>query len=439
MSKGPAPARSNTWTKGTSTTSSSVTPWPIAGTQPSRLSVSDITCSEPASHRRGDGISEAAPGGEGVVHGRGLVAAVDHTVTALFVAALLAVAFPPRGLQQLLEGRRVPLLEEVAGTLPAEDVVGRVPPRCALEVARAHEELEEEGRLVELPAALRIRQDAREQLVGPLPTEEMLLVGRLRVTVPRRDHHALDAKVHHRVEELARAERVGALEQRRVGRDSEAPPERLPDCFHRVVVDALAADRLVVLRAEPVHVNAEREVLRGLEDARRQPLLEEERVGAEIDVLLPRDQLAHEPPDLGIHQGLAARDRDDRRPALVHRPQALLDREVLLEDLRRILDLAAARAREVAAEEGLEHEDQRVARTAREPLPDHVARHRPHLRERHTHARCTPGRSEPRVFSCVWRVSRIVAAIMAWSSPPRASSPHSPIHAVTAKLNPSTT
>src|SRR5256885_14084128 len=111
----------------------------------------------------------------------------------------------------------LPLLEEVAGTLPAEDVVGRVPPGCALEVARAHEELEEEGRLVELPAALRIRQDAREQLVGPLPTEEMLLVGRLRVTVPRRDHHALDAEVHHRVEELARTERVVAVEKRRVG------------------------------------------------------------------------------------------------------------------------------------------------------------------------------------------------------------------------------
>src|SRR5439155_16751362 len=166
---------------------------------------------------------------------------------------------------------------------------------------------------------------------------------------------------------------------------------------------------------------------------RRQPLLEEERVGAETDVLLPRDQLAHEPPDLGIHQGLAARDRDDRRPALVHRPEALRDGEVLLEDLRRILDLAAARAREVAAEEGLEHEDQWVTRATGKPLPDHVARHRPHLRERHAHACCTLGRAELRVFPLVWRVSRIVTAIMAWRSPPRASRPHSPIHAVTAK------
>src|SRR5919198_2399985 len=97
-------------------TSSSVTPWPIAGTQPSRLSVSVMTRSEPSGHRRGDGINEAAPGDEGVIHGRGLVPAVDHTVAALVVAALLAVALPPRGLQQLLERRRVPFLEEIAGT-----------------------------------------------------------------------------------------------------------------------------------------------------------------------------------------------------------------------------------------------------------------------------------------------------------------------------------
>src|SRR5206468_752824 len=114
-------------------------------------------------------------------------------------------------------------------TLPAEDVVGRVPPRRALEVALAHEELEEEWRLVELPATLRMGQDPREQLVGALPTEEVLLVGRLRVTVPGRDHHALDAEVHHRIEELARAERVGAIEEGGVGRDPEAPPERDTD------------------------------------------------------------------------------------------------------------------------------------------------------------------------------------------------------------------
>src|SRR5438128_812616 len=98
-----------------------------------------------------------------------------------------------------------------------------------------------------------------------------------------------------------------------------------------------------------------------------------------------RGPLLREPTDSRIHPRLAARDRHARRAALLHRPEALLDREVLAEDLRRVLDLAAPRAREVAAEEGLEHEDQRVARAAREPLLDDVARHRPHLRQRNAH------------------------------------------------------
>src|SRR5437870_8730749 len=303
-------------------TSSSVTRSPISGTQPSRLSVSFIPRSEPSGQRRGNGVAEAAPGTERMVHGRGLVAAVDHTVPALVVAALAAVVLPLRGLDQLLERRRVTLLEEVAGPLPAEHVVGRVPPRRALVVALAHEELEEQRRLVELPAALRARQDPREQLVSALPAEEVLLVGSLRVTVARRDHHALDAEVHHGVEELARPERVGAVEESRVRRDPEAPPERRPDRLHRLVVDDVAADRLIVLFAEPVHMDAEREVLRGREDVRVELLPEEQRVGAEVDVLLPRDQLLHEPTDLRIHQRLPARDRHDRRAALLHRPEA---------------------------------------------------------------------------------------------------------------------
>src|SRR2546430_2354399 len=269
-------------------TSSSETRVPISGTQPSRLSGSVMPPSEASGHRRRDGVAETAPRSERVVDGRGLVAAVDHAVTALFVAALAAVVLPLRGLHQLLERRRVAFLKKVARTLPAEHVVGRVAPRRALEVALAHEELEEQRRLVELPAALRPRQDLGEELVGAPAAEEVLLVGRLRVAVTGRDHHALDAEIHHRVEELAHTEWVGAVKERRVGRDPEASPERLADRGHRLVVDALTTDRLVVLVAKPVHMDAEREVLRRLEDAVLELRREEERVGAEVDVLFPR-------------------------------------------------------------------------------------------------------------------------------------------------------
>src|SRR6266540_3902335 len=99
-------------------TSSSVTPVPISGTQPSRLSASVIPPSEPTGHRRRDGVTEAAPGRERVVDGRGLVATVDHAVATLVVAALLAVALPLRGVHQLPERRGVPFLKKVAGALP---------------------------------------------------------------------------------------------------------------------------------------------------------------------------------------------------------------------------------------------------------------------------------------------------------------------------------
>src|SRR5262249_56941176 len=152
--------------------------------------------SEPPGDGGGDGVAEAPPRPEGVVHRGRLVPAVHHAVAALLVAAALAVVLPARGLEQLLERRRVALLEQIAGALPAEDVVGRVAPWRALEVLLAHEELQEERRLVETPAALRVREDPREEIVRALRAQEVLLVGRLRIAVARRDHHALDAEIH---------------------------------------------------------------------------------------------------------------------------------------------------------------------------------------------------------------------------------------------------
>src|SRR5262245_32462070 len=103
-------------------------PPPTSGVQPSSV-VSSVT-PLPASEAPGDGgrhgVAEPTPRGEGVVHGRRLVAAVHHAVAALLVAAALAVVLPAGRLEQLLERRRVAFLQEVAGPLPAEHVVGRV-------------------------------------------------------------------------------------------------------------------------------------------------------------------------------------------------------------------------------------------------------------------------------------------------------------------------
>ena len=79
-------------------------------------------------------------------------------------------------------------------------------------------------------------------------------------------------------------------------------------------------------------------------------------------------ELGDQPVDVGVHERLAAGDAHDRRAALVHRREALLDGQVLLEDLGRVLDLAAAGARQIAAEQRLEHEHQRIALPAGELL-----------------------------------------------------------------------
>jgi len=79
---------------------------------------------------------------------------------------------------------------------------------------------------------------------------------------------------------------------------------------------------------------------------------------------VPRDQLFDEASDVRVHQRLAAGDRHHWRAAFVDGGEALLDRQVLPENLSRVLDLAAAGASQIAPEERLEHQHERVAFTA---------------------------------------------------------------------------
>src|SRR5262245_22747671 len=151
----------------------------MSGTQPCSV-MRASPASELAGEGDGGGLDEAAERSERVIHCGGLEPAVHHAVPALLVAAPPPVVLPGRGLHELLEGLRVAVLQEIAGPLPPEHVVGRVAPRRALVVVLAHEEAEEERRLVEAPAALGVRQDRAEELIGAAPAEEVLLVRRLR-------------------------------------------------------------------------------------------------------------------------------------------------------------------------------------------------------------------------------------------------------------------
>ena len=110
--------------------------------------------------------------------------------------------------------------------------------------------------------------------------------------------------------------------------------------------------------AQSVKMHGEAEVggrLELLESA-----LQLERVGAEIDETLLRDQALDDLNDIGVQEGLAAGDAHDGRIALVHGVEALFHRQLLLENVGRILHLSASGAGQIAAEGGLKHQHQGI-------------------------------------------------------------------------------
>ena len=128
---------------------------------------------------------------------------------------------------------------------------------------------------------------------------------------------------------------------------------------------------------EPVHVNAEGEVLGRLEEI--DLLLEQNRVGTQVDVLLPGDQPLDHLLDLRIHQGLSSGNTHDRRAAFIRGVETLLGGELLLENMPGVLDLAAAGAGKIAAEERLEHQHERIPFLSRQLVFQNVGSNRPHL------------------------------------------------------------
>ena len=340
--------------------------------------------SDPAPENESPGGGEEAPDpAEGLGDGARLVAAVDEAVRAPGIAARVPVVIPRGVLEELGERPGVALPEEVAGALPAEDPVRGVAPGSALQVAMAEEVLQVERGLVEAPVARGVREEGAEEGPGTGPRQEVLLVGGRGVGVARRQGHALDPELHHPVEEGAHPGDVRPLEEGRVRRDPEAASDRLLDRPLGDRMDPVAIDGPVMGLPVPVEVDREREVPGRAEPV--QVLLQEDRVGAEIDVLPAGDDALDDRVDLRVEERLPAGDRDHRRTALVDRGEALVDGELATEDVGGVLDLSASGAREVAPVEGLEHEDERVARAAPEALAQDVGRHRPDLREGNGH------------------------------------------------------
>ena len=104
-----------------------------------------------------------------------------------------------------------------------------------------------------------------------------------------------------------------------------------------------------------------------------QLLFQKQRVGAQRDEFLARDDALDDLADLLVDQRLAAGNGDHRRAALVDRVEAFLHRQALVQDRVGIIDLAAADAGEIAAEQRFQHQHQRIALASGQPLPQHVS------------------------------------------------------------------
>jgi hypothetical protein len=86
-----------------------------------------------------------------------------------------------------------------------------------------------------------------------------------------------------------------------------------------------------------------------------------------------------------VDQRLATRNRHDRRAALVGCIQTLLDAQASIEDRRGVVDLATPGARQIAAEQRLQHEHQGILVAPQEPLLEHVGADPKLLAKRNAH------------------------------------------------------
>ena len=167
----------------------------------------------------------------------------------------------------------------------------------------------------------------------------MFLIGCFLVAVAWGEHHALDVQFHHGIKKFADTSGIGAFEEGGVSGNAESPGDGFFDGFEGDLVSAIATDGGIVFGFETIHVDAEGEVFCGFKEIELP--LEEEGVGAKVDVLFAGDEAFDYRIDLGMDQRFTARDGDHGGAALVGSVPALLGGEAFIKDVIGILDFTA--------------------------------------------------------------------------------------------------
>src|SRR3984893_5550332 len=210
----------------------------------------------------------------------------------------------------------------------------------------------------------------------------MLLIRRALVGVARRHGDALDAQRRHAIEKRGDPDGIGIVEQRAI--DGNAKFALLGELqgLECTVVDTGLTDRTVM------HFRVAIEVNRPVEVAVRRVAVEvfrkKKRVGADGHEFASGDRALHNLGKILMQQWLAAGDHHDWRAAFVDRREAVGERQALVENLVWIIDLTAARASEIAAEQGFEHQDERKALASRQALAHYIGADLSYLQNRYS-------------------------------------------------------
>src|ERR1700722_16434136 len=213
----------------------------------------------------------------------------------------------------------------------------------------------------------------------------MLLVGRALVGIAGRYRNAIDTELRHRIEEGGDARGVGIIEEGTVDGNAEALGFGRLERLDRAIVDAWLADGLVVHLLIAVEVNRPGEI--GARLVLIDLLLEQQRIRAHDRKFFARNDAFDDLRQIPVQQRLAARHDDHGRPALIDRGQRVLNGDAFVKNSVRIVDLAAAGASEVAPEQRLEHQHERIALAASEMLANDIGADSYNLSEGYAHER----------------------------------------------------
>ena len=199
----------------------------------------------------------------------------------------------------------------------------------------------------------------------------MILVGRPLVGIPGRNGDALDAQVlGGESEEIRRFPGVHLVEQRTIDVDAKAHFLGRADRRDGALEGARLVDGVVVMVFHAVQMDRKRQV------GRRRKLIEllfkQQRIGAQIDELLAPDDAFDNGHDILVYQRFPPGDGNYRGAAFINRVQAFLGAEPLIEDIVFIVDLAAADTRQIAAEQGFQHQNEGVFFPAGEALAQDI-------------------------------------------------------------------